>query len=86
MNILSLPYSRIRYGHIDCKGETICSYLIRLYGGNNMFIPNTTVRERQYVHTYYDCKGETIVVLGKNIMSLSYSRIKYEHIVSPLQS
>jgi hypothetical protein len=43
-----------------------------------MFIPNTTVRERQYVHTL-------TVVLGMNILSLSYSRIKYEHIVSPLQ-
>jgi hypothetical protein len=45
-----------------------------------MFIPNTTVRERQY-----DCLSLT-VVLGMNILSLLYSRIRYEHIVSLLQS
>jgi hypothetical protein len=44
-----------------------------------MFIANTTVRERQYVHTY--CLSLT-VVLGMNILSLPYSRIRYEHIVS----
>jgi hypothetical protein len=66
----------------DWKGEKICSYLIRLYWRDNMFIPNTNVRERQYVHTKYDWKGETIC----NILSLPYSSIRYEHIVSPLQS
>jgi hypothetical protein len=60
VNILSLQYSRIRYEHIVSPlqstelGMNILSPTysrIRYEHRDNMFIPNTTVMERHYVHT-----------------------------------